>query len=50
MMEYEAAQVAQQIIIKLQRQDRILAAKERRAKALVINQVKKYGKEAKQDN
>jgi len=47
MMHLESAKIAEQIIIKLQRQDRILAAQERQAKAFVRNRLKKINAESK---
>jgi len=43
----KSAKITEKLIIKLQRQDRELAAQERRAKAFVINRLKKINAESK---
>lgn len=47
MMCLKSAKITEKLIIKLQRQDRELAAQERRAKAFVINRLKKINAESK---
>ena len=47
MMYLKSATITEKLIIKLQRQDRELAAQERRAKAFVINRLKKINAESK---
>ena len=47
MMYLKSAKITEKLIIKLQRQDRELAAQERRAKAFVMNRLKKINAESK---